>query len=122
MEEFIAQFSDEDLAVIAFGEGMNSPKVTGGTGCAFGGLSESLMKKGVPIACGTDGPSGLRMDCGAKGTSMPNGTMLSCTWNEELLQELFAWEGREMNENNIDVLLGPGMNIHRHPLCGRNFE
>ncbi len=122
MEEFIAQFSDEDLAVIAFGEGMNSPKVTGGTGCAFGGLSESLLKKGVPIACGTDGPSGLRMDCGAKGTSMPNGTMLACTWNEELLEELFTWEGRQMNDNNIDVLLGPGMNIHRHPLCGRNFE
>lgn len=122
MEDFIAQFSDEDLAVIAFGEGMNSPKVTGGTGCAFGGLSESLLKKGVPIACGTDGPSGLRMDCGAKGTSMPNGTMLACTWNEKLLEELFTCEGKEMNENNIDVLLGPGMNIHRHPLCGRNFE
>ena len=122
MEAFIAQFSDEDLAVIAFGEGMNSPKVTGGTGCAFGGLSESLLKKGVPIACGTDGPSGLRMDCGAKGTSMPNGTMLACTWNEELLEELFTCEGKEMNDNNIDVLLGPGMNIHRHPLCGRNFE
>ena len=122
MEEFIAQFSDEDLAVIAFGEGMNSPKVTGGTGCAFGGLSESLLRKGVPIACGTDGPSGLRMDCGAKGTSMPNGTMLACTWNEELLEELFTCEGKEMKDNNIDVLLGPGMNIHRHPLCGRNFE
>lgn len=105
MEEFIAQFSDEDLAVIAFGEGMNSPKVTGGTGCAFGGLSESLLKKGVPVACGTDGPSGLRMDCGAKGTSMPNGTMLACTWNESLLEELFTCEGKEMNENNIDVLL-----------------
>ncbi len=122
MEAFIAQFSDEDLAVIAFGEGMNSPKVTGGTGCAFGGLSASLLKKGVPIACGTDGPSGLRMDCGAKGTSMPNGTMLGCTWNEALLEELFTCEGKEMNEHNIDVLLGPGMNIHRHPLCGRNFE
>lgn len=53
---------------------------------------------------------------------MPNGTMLACTWNEELLEELFTREGKEMNDNNIDVLLGPGMNIHRHPLCGRNFE
>lgn len=122
MEDFIAQFSNEDLGVIAFGEGLNSPKVTGGTGCAFGGLSESLLEKGVPIACGTDGPSGLRMDCGAIGTSMPNGTLLACTWNEPLLEELFTYEGYEMAENNIDVLLGPGMNIHRHPLCGRNFE
>lgn len=48
--------------------------------------------------------------------------MLACTWNEELLEELFTCEGKEMNDNNIDILLGPGMNIHRHPLCGRNFE
>ena len=122
MEEFVAQFTDEDLACISFGEGMDSPKVTGGTGCAFGGITKGLMGKGVPIACGTDGPSGLRMDFGAKATSMPNGTLLACTWNEELLEELFECEGQEMAANNIDVLLGPGMNIHRHPLCGRNFE
>ena len=122
MEEFVAQFSNEDLACISFGEGLNSPKVTGGTGCAFGGLSESLLAKGVPIACGTDGPSGLRMDCGATGTSMPSGILLACTWNDPLLEELYTQEGYEMEENNIDVLLGPGMNIHRHPLCGRNFE
>ena len=71
MEAFIAQFSDEDLAIISFGEGMNSPKVTPGTGCAFGGLSESLLRKGVPAACGDDGPSGLRIDSGAAGTLMP---------------------------------------------------
>lgn len=122
MEEFIAQFSDEDLAIISFGEGMNSPKVTAGTGCAFGGLSESLLMKGVPVACGDDGPSGLRIDSGVVGTLMPNGTMMACTWNDALLEELFTYEGYEMAENNIDALLGPGINIHRHPLCGRNFE
>lgn len=122
MEEFVAQFSDEDLAIISFGEGMNSPKVTAGTGCAFGGLSESLLMKGVPVACGDDGPSGLRIDSGVIGTLMPNGTMMACTWNDALLEELFTYEGYEMVENNIDALLGPGINIHRHPLCGRNFE
>ena len=122
MEEFIGQFSDEDLAIISFGEGMNSPKVTAGTGCAFGGLSESLLMKGVPIACGDDGPSGLRIDSGVIGTLMPNGTLMACTWNDALLEELFTHEGYEMTENNIDALLGPGINIHRHPLCGRNFE
>jgi len=122
MEAFVAQFSDEDLAIISFGEGMNSPKVTAGTGCAFGGLSESLLMKGVPVACGDDGPSGLRIDSGVIGTLMPNGTMMACTWNDSLLEELFTYEGREMAENNIDALLGPGINIHRHPLCGRNFE
>lgn len=122
MEAFVAQFSDEDLAIISFGEGMNSPKVTAGTGCAFGGLSESLLMKGVPVACGDDGPSGLRIDSGVIGTLMPNGTMLACTWNDALLEELFTHEGHEMAQNNIDALLGPGINIHRHPLCGRNFE
>ena len=122
MEAFVAQFSDDDLAIISFGEGMNSPKVTPGTGCAFGGLSESLLSKGVPAACGDDGPSGLRIDSGAAGTLMPNGTMMACTWNDGLLEELFTHEGHEMAKNNIDALLGPGINIHRHPLCGRNFE
>lgn len=122
MEEFIAQLTDEDLAVLGFGEGMNSPKVTPGTGCAFGGLSPSLLQKGVPVACGTDGPSGLRMDSGALATSMPNGTMIACTWNDDLIREMFVYESLEMNENNIDALLGPGINIHRNPLNGRNFE
>lgn len=122
MEEFIAQLTDEDLACIAFGEGMNSPKVTGGTGCAFGGVTTSLIQKGIPLACGTDGPSGLRMDCGAHATSMPNGTLLACTWNDKLIEKLYTYESLEMNANNIDALLGPGINIHRNPLNGRNFE
>ena len=122
MEEFIAQLTDEDLACIGFGEGMNSPKVTGGTGCAFGGVTSSLLQKGIPLACGTDGPSGLRMDCGAPATSMPNGTLLACTWNDKLIERLYTYESLEMNTNNIDVLLGPGINIHRSPLNGRNFE
>ncbi len=122
MEEFIAQISDKDLACIAIGEGMNSPKVTAGTGCAFGGLTESLRNLGIPVACGTDGPSGIRMDSGNKATLAPNGTMLACTWNDELVEELYTYEGIEMYVYKIDALLGPGMNIHRHPLNGRNFE
>lgn len=122
MEEFIAQFTDEDLAGISVGEGMNSPKVTGGTGCAFGGVTPSLLRLGVPLACGTDGPSGIRMDSGAKATLIPNGTLLACSWNDELVQTLYTYEGIEMAAYHIDALLGPGVNIHRHPLNGRNFE
>ena len=122
MEEFIAQISDKDLACIAIGEGMNSPKVTAGTGCAFGGLTESLRELGLPVACGTDGPSGIRMDSGNKATLASNGTMLACTWNDELVEELYTYEGIEMYAYRIDALLGPGMNIHRNPLNGRNFE
>lgn len=122
MEEFIAQISDRDLACMAIGEGMNSPKVTAGTGCAFGGLTDSLRELGIPVACGTDGPSGIRMDSGNKATLAPNGTMLACTFNDELVEELYTYEGIEMYAYKIDALLGPGMNIHRNPLNGRNFE
>lgn len=122
MEEFIAQLSDEDLSYIAMGEGMNSPKVTPGCCAAFGGITESLYKFGIPIACATDGPSGIRIDSGAKATLMPNGTLVACTWNDEIAEELYTYEGIEMYAYNIDVILGPGINIHRNPLCGRNFE
>lgn len=122
MEEFIAQLSDRELIEIARGEGMNSPKVTPGTGSCFGGVTEGLAGFGIPIACTTDGPSGLRMESGLKATSLPNGTLLACTWNLPLIYQLFRLEGVEMSAYKIDALLGPGINIHRHPLCGRNFE
>ncbi len=122
MEEFVAQFSDHDLACLVRGEGMSSPKVTPGCGGAFGGLTRSLAEFGIPAACCTDGPSGIRMDSGKTAFAMPNGTCLTSTWNMELLEELYKFEGLELRKNKIDVLLGPGMNIHRHPLNGRNFE
>lgn len=121
-DTFIAQFSDEDLCDIVRGEGMSSPKVTPGTGCAFGGVTDSLLNFGIPALCGTDGPSGIRMDSGAKATSLPIGTLLACTWNLDLIYEMFIYEGIELASYKIDALLGPGMNIHRHPLNGRNFE
>lgn len=122
MEEFIAQLSDEDLSCIIRGEGMGSPKVTAGTASAFGGVSEGLQHYGIPCGCCSDGPSGMRMDCGTKAFSLPGGTLLACTFNRELLTELFTLMGLEMTANNVDCLLAPGMNIHRHPLNGRNFE
>ena len=122
IDEFIAQLSDEDLCCILRGEGMSSPKVTAGTGCAFGGVTDRLLELGIPALCGTDGPSGIRMDCGAKATSLPIGTLLASTWNTDLIYEMFVYEGIELAGYRIDALLGPGMNIHRNPLCGRNFE
>ena len=64
IDEFIAQLTKEQLSCLVRGEGMNSPKVTAGTGCAFGGVTEELISYGVPIVCATDGPSGIRMDSG----------------------------------------------------------
>ena len=122
MEDFVAQLSDEELAAIVRGEGMCSPKVTPGIAGAFGGVTESLKGFGIPIAGCSDGPSGIRMDCGTLAFAMPNGTLLAATFNERLSTKLYEWEGLELRKDKIDTLLGPGMNIHRNPLNGRNFE
>ena len=122
MDEFLAQLSDLDLCHIVKGEGMSSPKVTPGTAAAFGGLTPNLTHFGIPAGCCTDGPSGLRMDCGTNAFSLPGGTLLACTFNTSLNADLFEMEGLEMRNNHIESLLGPGMNIHRCPLNGRNFE
>ena len=122
MDEFIAQLSDYDLSCIIRGEGMGSPRVTAGTASAFGGVSENLNGFGIPAGCCSDGPSGMRLDCGTKAFSLPNGTMIASSFNKELTRGLFTFMGLEMAANKVDCLLGPGMNIHRHPLNGRNFE
>ena len=122
MDEFIAQFSDDDLACIIRGEGMGSPKVTPGTTSAFAGVSKHLIELGIPSCCTSDGPSGMRLDCGTKAFSLPNGTLIASTFNTGLIYELFSLAGMEIAANKVDCLLGPGMNIHRHPLNGRNFE
>ncbi|AOZ92690.1 glycoside hydrolase family 3 C-terminal domain-containing protein [Paenibacillus crassostreae] len=122
MEAFIAQLSDQDLAVIVRGEGMSSPLVTPGTASAFGGVSDSLFNYGIPVACTADGPSGIRMDSGQKATQVSIGTLLAATWNTELVEELYVMEGQELLSYNVDALLGPGLNIRRSPLNGRNFE
>ena len=122
MDEFIAQIREEDLIAMFRGEGMCSPKVTAGTAAAFGGVTDSLKNLGIPVGCCADGPSGIRMDCGTKAFSLPNGTLLGCTFNTELVGDLYEMTGKELRLNKIDSLLGPGMNIHRNPLNGRNFE
>ena len=122
MEEFVAQISEEDLIAMFRGEGMCSPKVTAGTAAAFGGVTDGLTALGIPVGCCSDGPSGIRMDCGTKAFSLPNGTSLGCTFNVELVGALYEMTGKELRLNKIDSLLGPGMNIHRNPLNGRNFE
>lgn len=122
LEDFMAQLSDEDLMCMFRGEGMCSPKVTPGTAGAFGGVTENLRKFGIPVACCADGPSGIRMDCGTKAFSLPNGAAIGSTFDTELVKELFRMVGLELRKNKVDTLLGPGINIHRNPLNGRNFE
>ncbi len=122
MDAFLAQLENEDLFCMVRGEGMCSPKVTPGTAGAFGGVTERLKAFGIPVACCADGPSGIRMDCGSIAFAMPNGACLASSFNEALSEELYEWEGMELRKNKVDTLLGPGINLHRNPLNGRNFE
>ena len=122
MDEFLAQFTNEELLPFVRGEGMGSPKVTPGTAAAFGGTSEVLKAHGVPCGCCSDGPSGLRLDCGDKAMAIPIGTLIACTFNRDLVADLMLHVGMEMCHYKVDCVLGPGMNLHRHPFNGRNFE
>lgn len=121
LEDFTAQLSLEELEAISRGAYvMGHPWGARGNAGIFGGVTESLRDKGVPPVVTTDGPSGIRLydSC----SLLPIGTLLACTFDLELVENLFAHVGREMVDRGSDVLLAPGMNIHRSPLCGRNFE
>lgn len=122
LDSFIGQLNVKELCTIVRGEGMMSAKVTMGITAAYGGLSESLHEYKIPVAGCADGPSGIRVDTGREASLMPIGTQLACTWNTALIEELFVEEGKELVQYQIDSLLGPGINIHRNPLNGRNFE
>ncbi len=120
LDEFISQLSYFELACLVRGEGMSSPKVTAGTGSCFGGVTDELLAYGIPLVCCSDGPSGIRMNY--KSSQIPSGTCIASSWSEELLEELMEYVAIEMRASAIDILLAPGINIHRNPLCGRNFE
>ncbi len=121
LDAFVAALPAEDLEALTRGEGMmNVPLGTPGNAGGFGGVTESLRKKGVPELITSDGPAGLRLQKFA--SLMPIGTALACTWDTALVQALHEKLGEEMTHYDIDVHLGPGMNLHRNPLCGRNFE
>ncbi len=123
MEDYLDQLTDLDLIHMSRGEGMCSPKVTPGVASCFGGVTDRLNKElGMPIAACSDGPSGIRMDCGTEAFSLPNATLQACSFNLSLIERLYEYEGKELRKNKIDSLLGPGLNIHRNPINGRNFE
>ena len=122
LDEFVAQLSDFDLACLTQGEGMSSLKVRPGTAGAFGGLTQPLRDFGISAAAVCDGPSGVRLEGDIQATSFPGGTMFACTFNPKLVETLYKFMGIELYKLRVDGLLGPGINVHRSPLCGRNFE
>lgn len=121
LDDFVAQLSLDELEAISRGDyNMDSPLGAKGNAGAIGGVLASLRDKGVPAVITTDGPSGIRLQ--ASCSLLPNGTLLACSFNTELVEKLYSGIAGEMKDRGSDILLGPGLNIHRNPLCGRNFE
>lgn len=121
MEQFVAQLSNNELEAISRGDYvMNSPLGAKGNAGAFGGVLQSLRAKGIKPVITTDGPSGIRLS--ACCSLLPIGTLLACSFDPQLVEKVYSAVADEMFAKGSDVLLAPGMNIHRNPLCGRNFE
>lgn len=116
LDEFVEQLSDEDLIHLLGGQPNTGVANTFGIG--------NLPEYGVPNIMTADGPAGVRINEGFDiyTTAWPCATLLACTWNEELVEQVGAAGSKELKENNLCVWLTPAMNIHRNPLCGRNFE
>lgn len=112
MQEFVNQLNVNELISLAQGQPPAFPGGTAGVG--------NLKHFGVPNPQTADGPAGIRRSVNT--TCFPCGTLIACAWDQELQYEMGKAMGFEGVSTGIDILLGPSMNIHRNPLCGRNFE
>lgn len=116
LDDLITQLTDREAAELLGGQPNTGVANTFGMG--------NLPDHGIPNLMTADGPAGLRIapKCGVCTTAWPCATLLACTWNTDLVREVGMAGADEVKENNISIWLTPAMNIHRSPLCGRNFE
>ena len=116
LDSFMAQLTDEELCRLAAGQPSRGVANTGGMG--------ALDRLGIPAVMTADGPAGVRIhkDCGVNTTAFPIATALAATWNLNLIEEIGQAGALEVKENNLSIWLTRALNIHRSPLCGRNFE
>ncbi len=116
LDEFIAQLSDDELIFLIGGQ----PNTGVGNVYGFGNMPEY----GIPNAQTADGPAGVRLakETGVATTAFPTATVIANTWSREVAYEVGLAGGEELKENNLCVWLTPAVNIHRNPMCGRNFE
>ena len=112
MDDFLAQLSVENLVYLSGGHKTVMPNGTG--------LIGYLPEYGIPGAETVDGPAGIRLAIAC--TAWPVATLQACTWDPALLEKVGKAVAVEAKQNGADIWLAPGMNIHRNPLCGRNFE
>ncbi len=116
LDDFVGQLSDDDLIHLLGGQPNRGVANTFGIG--------DLGEYGVPSVMTADGPAGVRInpECGVCTTAFPCATLLASTWNVDLVEAVGRAGGEELKENNLSVWLAPAVNIHRNPMCGRNFE
>lgn len=116
LDAFIAQLTDDELWRLLAGKRNQGVAITDGMG--------GLAKYGIPTPMTADGPAGVRIKpvTGIATTAFPVETMLACTWNTALVERIGIAAALECKENNMFMWLAPALNIHRSPLCGRNFE
>jgi len=132
VEDLLAQMTLDEKIHLLKGSGIASAMGQGKPGEGIRGAVGTIVptpRLGIPTVYLSDGPAGLRIEPTRENedrtyycTAFPIGTLLSSTWNVDLVQEVGSAMGNEALEYGIDVILGPGANIQRHPLCGRNFE
>ncbi|MBQ1207327.1 MAG: glycoside hydrolase family 3 protein [Lachnospiraceae bacterium] len=116
LDEFVAALSLDELAHLLGGQPNTGVANTWGFG--------NLPQYNLPSAMTADGPAGLRIrpECGVNTTAFPCSTLLACTWDPEVTFAVGEAGAKEVKENNLAAWLTPAVNIHRSPLCGRNFE